>query len=111
MERESCLSDRSGWWIRFSLFLSCSLFIYAYAAYRLHLEEEPLLDKAYDLEVKKDHIIRELTLLREMTKSLSDPSADEYALIVRYGKIPEGMKKIVFSSDDPDTSEKLKQGN
>ncbi|MGR3951710.1 MAG: hypothetical protein QRY74_02170 [Chlamydia sp.] len=90
----------SQWWVRFSLFVICSTFFYAYSIYRLDLEKSPLIKKALFLEMKKEALLDEIHSLEEITGSLFDPSADEYALIMRYGRVPEGSKKIFISSEE-----------
>lgn len=98
MKSDLFLYDSSGWWIRLSLFLAMSLFVFSYATYRLHKEAEPLLQKKCDLEEKKKTLITKVATLKEITETLRDPSADEYALIQKYGRIPEGMKKLLFQN-------------
>ncbi len=86
--------DQSIRWIALSLFIASALFIFAYAMYCLSIEEKPLQCKIQTLKRKKEKTLQEVQLLRDMTQGLNDPSADEYALITRQGKIPEGYKKM-----------------
>ena len=77
-------------------FTVVALGIYAYASYELQQEAQPLATKCQELERKLNATKRLSKELSETVASLSDPAADEYALITELGRIPEGSRKIVL---------------
>jgi hypothetical protein len=85
-------------------FTVVALGVYAYASYELHKETLPLTAKCQDLEDKL-YATRGMTKeLSEMVASLSDPAADEYALITELGRIPERSRKVVIKYSGAPTS-------
>jgi hypothetical protein len=79
------------------VFTVVSLGLYAYASYELDHEALPL-------QARCDELTEKLTAMRQATKelnqiveSLSDPAADEYALITELGRIPEGSRVMILS--------------
>jgi hypothetical protein len=89
--------------LRSSLFMGAftifALFVFAYASYRLDEEMKPLYEKQKGLEEKRDSLKRKTHDLQEKVSSLSDPAADEYALITELGRAPDGSYKILFQED------------
>lgn len=73
-----------------------SLLVYAYAAHNLSTEEQPLRERCSELTNERNSLKKMNQELSEMAASLSDPAADEYALITELGRIPKGSYKIVF---------------
>ena len=80
------------------VFTVAALGLYAYASYELHQEARPLADKCQELEDKLQATKMATKELSEMVASLSDPAADEYALITELGRIPEGSRKVLLPS-------------
>jgi CRISPR/Cas system CSM-associated protein Csm4 (group 5 of RAMP superfamily) len=77
-------------------FTIVSLFLYAYASYRLEETMKPLYEKKEKLEEKKEALKKVTKELQEKVSSLKDPKAEEYALIVELGRVPEGSFKILL---------------
>lgn len=73
-----------------------ALGMYAYASYELRLESTPLDARCTELEGRLRTARQSTKELSEMVASLSDPAADEYALITELGRIPEGSRKMVL---------------
>ena len=73
-----------------------SLLVYAYAAHKLTIEERPLRERCFELTETRASLKKATLELSEMVASLSDPAADEYALIMELGRIPRGSYKIMF---------------
>lgn len=74
-----------------------ALSIYAYASYELHSEAQPLHDRCQALELKRQNARKTVRDLSETVAGLSDPAADEYALITELGRIPEGSRKMLLT--------------
>lgn len=74
-----------------------ALMVYAFASYQLSREVAPLLIRCSELGASLSETKKTVTGLREIVSSLSDPAADEYALITELGRIPENSRKIMFS--------------
>ena len=72
--------------------------LYAYASYELHQEAHPLAAKCQELEEKLHATKASTKELSEMTSSLSDPAADEYALVTELGRIPDGSRKMLLNT-------------
>ena len=79
-------------------FTVMALGIYAYASYELQQAARPLADRCQELEAKLSATKKSKKELSDMVSSLSDPAADEYALITELGRIPEGSRKLLFPS-------------
>ena len=79
-------------------FTVVALGIYAYASYELQQEASPLAVKCQELESKLHAAKMTSKELSEMVSGLSDPAADEYALITELGRIPEGSRKVLLKS-------------
>ena len=77
-------------------FTIMALGIYAYASYTLHQEAQPLATKCQELQAKLKETKMSTKELSEMVSSLSEPAADEYALITELGRIPEGSRKVLL---------------
>jgi hypothetical protein len=77
-------------------FTVMALGTYAYASYTLHQEAQPLATKCQELQEKLKDARMSTKELSEMVASLSDPAADEYALITELGRIPEGSRKVLL---------------
>lgn len=84
-------------------YIVIALLVYTYAAHRLFLEEQPLEVRCATLNAEKEALKKENKELSEMVAALSDPAADEYAIITELGRIPKGSMKIVFSESDTKT--------
>lgn len=82
------------------VFVVLALLLYAYATHVLTIEEQPLKRRCTELHEEKERLQKINHELSEMVASLSDPAADEYALITELGKIPKGSYKIVFKKSD-----------
>ena len=78
-------------------FTVIALGVYAYASYELCQEARPLAAKCQELEARLHTTKSAVKELSEMAASLSDPAADEYALITELGRIPEGSKKLLLT--------------
>ncbi len=78
-----------------------ALLVYAYASYRVANESGPLIQRCEQLQNELSQTTGAVKRLSEVVSSLSDPSADEYALITELGRIPEGTCKILFPKDEP----------
>ena len=74
-----------------------ALSVYAYASYELHIEARPLQNRCEALDLKRQNVQRTVRDLSETVASLSDPAADEYALITELGRIPEGSRKMLLT--------------
>ena len=74
-----------------------ALSFYAYASYELHCEAQPLHNRCQALELKRQNARKTVRDLSETVASLSDPAADEYALITELGRIPEGSRKMLLT--------------
>jgi hypothetical protein len=79
-------------------FTVVALGLYAYASYELQQEARPLAAKCQKLEQKLRAAKMSTKELSEMVVSLSDPAADEYALVTELGRIPEGSRKVILNS-------------
>jgi hypothetical protein len=77
-----------------------ALLLYSYASYQLEEECRPLFSRCFELEDKLLHEKTTTKELSEMVDNLSDPAADEYALITELGRIPEGSKKLFFQNPE-----------
>jgi hypothetical protein len=77
-------------------FTVIALGLYAYASYELQQEALPLAAKCRELEDKLHATKMSTKELSEMVSSLSDPAADEYALVTELGRIPDGSRKVVL---------------
>ncbi len=73
-----------------------ALGMYAYASYELRQEVAPLDVRCSELEMKLCTTRKATKELSEMVASLTDPAADEYALITELGRIPEGSRKMLL---------------
>ena len=73
-----------------------SLGVYAYASYELAHEAVPLVERCDGLEARLQATRRTTRELSEVVASLSDPAADEYALITELGRVPEGSRVMYF---------------
>jgi hypothetical protein len=74
-----------------------ALGVYAYASYELRSEARPLEERCEALELKRQNARRAVRDLSQTVASLSDPAADEYALITELGRIPEGSRKMLLT--------------
>lgn len=79
-------------------FTVIALGIYAFASYGLQNTAAPLRSRCQELEAKLLKAKQATKELAEMVSSLSDPAADEYALITELGRIPEGSRKLLLPS-------------
>jgi hypothetical protein len=79
-------------------FTVVALGIYAYASYALQQEASPLAVKCQELEANLRSAKMTSKELSEMVCGLSDPVADEYALVTELGRIPEGSRKVLLKS-------------
>lgn len=77
-----------------------SLLVYAYAAHQLTIEEKPLQERCSELARIKNTLQKANQQLSLMVSSLSDPAADEYALITELGRIPRSCCKILFAKKE-----------
>jgi hypothetical protein len=73
-----------------------ALGVYAYASYGLRCEAKPLEERCEKLELKRRNAEKSVQELSETVASLSDPAADEYALITELGRIPDGSRKMLL---------------
>lgn len=85
-------------WSIFSLmsYTAIALGLYAYASYKLSQEALPLEQRCHVLSDKLHELKKSTLELRQTVASLSDPAADEYALITELGMIPEGSRKMLL---------------
>jgi hypothetical protein len=79
-----------------------SLGLYAYASYELQQEAIPLQSRCEELQARLLATHRSTKELAEIVGSLSDPAADEYALITELGRIPEGCRVMLLSPVSPE---------
>jgi hypothetical protein len=82
-------------------FTVVALGLYAYASYELQQEAHPLAVKCQELDDKLCATKMSTKDLSEMVRSLSDPAADEYALVTELGRIPEGSRKVLLNPTGP----------
>lgn len=82
-------------------FTVIALCIYAYASYELQQTAAPLTSRCQELEAKLNVTKQSTKELSDMVASLSDPAADEYALITELGRIPEGSRKLITEHKAP----------
>lgn len=77
-----------------------ALLLYSFASYKLEEESLPLFCRCSELDTKLSDEKQTTKELSEMVMNLSDPAADEYALITELGKIPEGSRKVFFRNPE-----------
>lgn len=73
-----------------------SLLVYAYASYHVSSETLPLIDRCQRLQEALTVTSLAVTELSTVVTSLSDPAADEYALITELGRVPDGTCKVLY---------------
>jgi len=80
------------------VFTAIVVLVYGYASLQLKRQIDPLAQRCqrleHELTATREHRIE----LEEMVASLSDPAAEEYALIAELGRVPEGKCKIFVPS-------------
>jgi hypothetical protein len=76
-------------------YTTTALVVYAYASYILSCEIAPLEERSHTLDLRLKQLLRQKAELASVVASLSDPAADEYALITELGRIPSGSRLIV----------------
>lgn len=76
-----------------------ALTTYAYASYGLAQAIEPLRRHCQELEERLSSAKKLRSSLADKVESLSDPAADEYALLVELGRIPEGSRKVLLEPE------------
>jgi len=78
------------------LFTALALLVYGYASFQLYRQIAPLHERCQKLEQTLQNTRQRRVDLEEMVASLSDPAAEEYALISEIGRVPEGKRKIAL---------------
>ena len=79
-----------------------ALLVYAYASYHVANESGPLIERCEQLQDALAKTTGAVKRLSEVVSSLSDPTADEYALITELRRdIPEGTCKILYPNPQP----------
>ena len=80
-----------------------ALVVYAYASYTLSCEIAPLEERCHILDQRLKKQLRKKAELSNIVASLSDPAADEYALITELGRIPSGSRLVVVNPSPQNT--------
>jgi hypothetical protein len=78
-------------------YTAIALVVYAYASYTISCEIAPLEERCHNLDVQLKKLRHQKAELSNVVTSLSDPAADEYALITELGRIPLGSRLIVVN--------------
>jgi hypothetical protein len=73
-----------------------ALLVYAYASYRVTTESSPLIERCQQLQDSLAENTFAVIETSALVASLSDPAADEYALITELGRIPEDTCKVLY---------------
>ena len=78
--------------------------MYTYASYALSKEIFPLKERCEEVSEKLAKVQQEKMRKKSFIASLSDPSADEYALITELGRVPIGSKVIIDLQENQGSS-------
>ncbi len=84
-------------------YTAIALVVYAYASYTLSCEIAPLEERCHILDQRLKKQLRKKAELSNIVASLSDPAADEYALITELGRIPSESRLIVVNPSPQNT--------